>query len=327
MRRPSGYFGPACFLGLGVVACSGDTVEPTAVVARSTAAITTASADPAIAYGAQTGSGFKVKYFVGVMNADGSNQTLLTPSSNAPHPAWSPDARSIAYHPDTYGISRIDVSLVNGKPQASAPVSLPISHPAFDIAWSPDPSNDQIAYSWSAPVVGDRSGLSLAPSKPVTPYVETLVYQTPLNQRMVWITWNPQATRIAFLQRSTGAPVDSLFILDLTTASSPTRTFVRAFQRGVFGLSWSRTPPDRLALQYPTNTSGSTSQPAVLDLATNTLSNVPSGGTAKWSPDDSRLVFVTMANSGLNTIGVVTLSTGARTNLADGVEPEWRRNP
>jgi len=293
---------------------------------RSTAAITGAPADPAIAYGLQTGSGFRVSYSVGVMNADGSNQTSLVASNYAPHPAWSPDGHSIAYHPDAYGISRIDVSVVNGKPQASAPVVLPIGRESFDIAWSPDPLNDQIAYSEDGPV-GSALGLWLAPAKPVTPYVQTRVYQSPPNQRMIWVAWNPQATRIAFIQRSISSPVDSLFIVDLTASPAPTSTFIRSFKRGVFGLSWSRTSPDRLALEYPTSTTSSGYQPSVLDLTTNTLSNVPSGGTAKWSPDDSRLVFVSTSRSGSNTIAVVTLSTGATVDLASGIEPEWRRNP
>ncbi|MFN2638081.1 MAG: hypothetical protein ABR585_13745 [Gemmatimonadaceae bacterium] len=325
MLRTSRYFGLAGLVGLGVLACTQDVVGPTRAIARSTAAIT-AAANPAIAFGMQTGNPNKFNYSVGVMNADGSNQTSLVPSNYAPHPAWSPDGHSIAYHPDTYGISRIDVSVVNGKPQATAPVVLPISHEAFDIAWSPDPLNDQIAYSWSGPTVGDPGGITLAPSRPVTPFVETEIYRSPANQRMVWITWNPQGTRIAFLQRSVSAQVDSLFILDLT-ASPATATFKRTFQRGVFGLSWSRTLPDRLALAYPSSTTKSGYQPAFLDLTTNTLSTSPAGLGAKWSPDDSRLVFYSTANSGVSTVSVVTLSSGATVNLANGVNPEWRRNP
>jgi Tol biopolymer transport system component len=325
MRRASIPLGTVCLLAIGIPGCMQDAVGPAPAVNTSRATITTPVADPAIAYGFQAGKGSKVGRFLGVMNADGSNQTSLVASDATPHPAWSPDGHSIAYHSDAYGISRIDVSIVGGKPTASAPVALPITHQSFDIAWSPDPLNDRIAYSWSAPVVGDPGGLVLAPSKPVDPYVETEVYRTPTNQRMVWIAWNPQATKIAFLQRSVSSAVDSLFIVDVTTAPATT-TFVRSFQRGVFGLSWSRTAPDRLALAIPSAASKSGYQPSILDLTTGQLSNVPSGPGAKWSPDDSRLVFYTTNNSG-STISVVTLSTGATINLASGVNPEWRRNP
>ena len=327
MLRASRYLGFAGVIALGLFACTQDVVGPARSVSRSTAAIT-AAANPAIAFAIQTGKPYKFTYSLGVMNADGSNQTSLVPSGPAPHAAWSPDGHSIAYDPDIFRISRIDISVVNGKPQASAPVALPISHQAFDIAWSPDPLNDQIAYSWSSPVVGDPGGLTLAPSHPVTPYVETEIYRTPPNQHVVWIAWNPQATRIAFIQRcGTSVAVDSLFILDMTISPAPTATFIRQFQRGVFGLSWSRTQPDRLALAYPTTATKSGFQPAFLDLTTNTLSNSPAGLGANWSPDDSRLAYYSTSNSGVSTVSVVTLSSGATVNLASGVNPEWRRNP
>jgi Tol biopolymer transport system component len=94
----------------------------------------------------------------------------------------------------------------------------------------------------------------------------------------------------------------------------------------VFGLSWSRTAPDRLALSVPRP--DNSLQPSFLDLTTNTLSNAPGGIAAKWSPDDSRLVYISPTNSGTNPIYVVTLSTGSQVKLTtDGTEPEWRRNP
>jgi hypothetical protein len=280
-------------------------------------------ADPAIAYGYRQGSGNNVTYGLAVMNADGTNQTAIAASSYAPHPAWSPEGHSIAYHALTYDISRVDVSVVNGVPQASTPVTLPITHLAFDIAWSPDATNSQIAYSESPVNLGDPVGVYLAPASPVSPYVETQIYQGTRDNRMIWIAWNPQATKIALIQRSTTAMVDTLFVIDVGTK---TATFVREFKRGVMGLSWSRTAPDRLALSVPRP--DNSLQPSILDLTTNTLSNAPSGPSAKWSPDDSRLVYLSPTNSGTSPIYVVTLSTGAQVKLTtDGVEPEWRRNP
>jgi hypothetical protein len=280
-------------------------------------------ADPAIAYGYRYTQGSIVTYGLGVMNADGTNQTAIAASTDAPQPAWSPDGLSIAYHATTYGISRVDVSVVNGVPQASAPVTLPITHESFDIAWSPDATNPQIAYSESPVNFGDLVGVYLAPATAVSPYPETQIYHGPPNNRMIWIAWDPQATRIALIQRSTAAAVDSLFVIDVGTKSA---TFVRSFIRGVAGLSWSRTTPDRLALAVPLPNGAW--QPSILDLTTNTLSNAPSGLTAKWSPDDSRLVYISSMTSGVGPIYTVTLSTGAKVNLgANGIEPEWRRNP
>jgi hypothetical protein len=284
-------------------------------------------ADPAIAYEYVTrnSKGVFLTYGLGVMNADGTNQTMIAASSaQALHPAWSPDGHSIAYQATNYGISRVDVSVVNGVPQASAPVALPISHLAFDIAWSPDPSNPQIAYSESPVNLGDAVGVYLAPATPVSPYVETHVYQGPPNNRMIWIAWNPQGTRIALIQRSTSSGVDSLFVIDVGTKSA---TFVRSFPGYAVGLSWSRTAPDRLALAAPLpNNSGF--QASILDLTTNTLSNAPSGLSAKWSPDDSHLVYIANTTSAVGPIYVVNLSTGAQVKLTtDGMQPEWRRNP
>jgi hypothetical protein len=140
---------------------------------------------------------------------------------------------------------------------------------------------------------------------------------------MIWIAWNPQATTIALIQRSVAVEVDSLFLIDVATK---TATFVREFKRGVASLSWSRTAPDRLALSVPRP--DNSLQPSFLDLTTNTLSNAPGGISAKWSPDDSRLVYVSPTNQATNPIYVVTLSTGVAVQLTtDGYEPEWRRNP
>ena len=281
-------------------------------------------ADPAIAYGYRSGSGSNSTYGLGVMNADGTNQTAIATSSGYPHPAWSPDGHSIAYHANgDYDIGRVDVSVVNGVPRASTPVSLPITHLAFDIAWSPDATNSQIAYSESPVNLGDRVGVYIAPASPVSPYVENQIYLGPTNNRMIWIAWNPQATTVALIQRSTTAMVDTLFLIDVATRSA---TFVREFKRGVMGLSWSRSAPNRLALAYPRP--DNTLQAAILDLTTNTLTNAPSGPSAKWSPDDSRLVYLSPTPSGTSPIYVVTLSTGAQVRLTtDGTEPEWRRNP
>jgi Tol biopolymer transport system component len=315
----------ALLIIVGILACGRDVAGPVPVTLRASQTLPPPPpADPAIAYGSRSGKGFKFTYGLAVMNADGTNQTTITGSAQSSHPSWSPDGHSIAYHATSYDISRVDVSIVNGVPQASAPVTLPITHQSFDIGWSPDASNPQIAYSENPPTLGDPAGLYLAPTTAVSPYTETLVYMGPPGNRMIWIAWNPQATRISFIQRAINAPVDSLFVVDVATSSV---TFIRSFIRGVFCLSWSRTAPDRLALDVPLpNNAGS--QPSILDLTTNTLSSAPSGFGAKWSPDDSRLVYYATTNSGTNTIYAVTLSTGAQVRLAaDGVNPEWRRNP
>ena len=315
----------ALLIIVGIFACGRDVAGPTPTSLRlsSQTLPPPAPANPAIAYASATGKGFKVTWGLGVMNADGTNQTTITAAVQAAHPSWSPDGHSIAYHATTYGISRVDVSIVNGVPQASAPVTLPITHQAFDVAWSPDPTNSQIAYSESPVNLGDPVGVYLAPSSPVSPYVETQIYQGPRDNRMIWIAWNPQATKIALIQRSTAVAVDSLFVIDVATK---TATFVRQFQRGVAGLSWSRTAPDRLALTVPLPNNAL--QPSILDLTTNTLSNAFGGEGAKWSPDDSRLVYISSTTSGAGPIYVVTLSTGAQLKLAaNGFQPEWRRNP
>jgi Tol biopolymer transport system component len=328
MQRTSKVFALVCSLPLAALACRQDLAGPAPSFSRSSQVATTTAANPAIAYGHQKGN----DYALWVMNTDGTNQTRLVVSSYAPHPSWSADGHSIAYHATTNGINRIDVSVSNGTPQASPSVVLPITRSAFDIAWSPNALNSQIAYSENPINTGDQVGLWLAPAAPVTPYVESRVYVASPGNKVRWITWNAQATKIAFVQRSQDGKIDSLFVLDLTTSPAPTATFRRAFPGGVAGVSWSRTLPDRLALAVPVATStGCCSgpfQPSFLDLTTNTLSNAPTGTSAVWSPDDSRIVFINSTTSGTGPISAVTLSTGATVTLANsGVEPDWRRTP
>ncbi|MFL5483629.1 MAG: hypothetical protein ACJ8AK_15710 [Gemmatimonadaceae bacterium] len=334
MRRTS--ITSAVLLLLLTAACARDVAGPRSTdgqftevaVLRAAADVTTQStpaADPAIAYGSQSGKPNHVVYGLYVMNSDGSNQTaLLTTASSTPHPSWSPDGHSIAYHAATYDITRADVSVVNGVPRAGTPVALPITHTAFDIAWSPDPTNPQIAYTESQGNIGAPAGIYVISTTP-SGFSERLAYLGPQGNRMIWVTWNPQATKLAFVQRSIDVAVDSVFVLDVATS---TTTFVRSFVRGVLGLSWSRTPPDRLALAIPQPNNASGYDPSILDLSTNTITHVASGPSAKWSPDDSYLVYLAPQRNASSPVYKVNLSTGVQTLLAaQGTEPEWRRNP
>jgi len=63
---------------VGTFACGRDVAGPTPGTLRANQPVPPPPpADPAIAYGSRTGKGFKVTYGLGVMNADGTNQTTI----------------------------------------------------------------------------------------------------------------------------------------------------------------------------------------------------------------------------------------------------------
>ncbi len=83
--------------------------------------------------------------FLWMMNADGTNPTVLTRDGNsADYPAWSPDAARIVYQSGSCFASKSDIYLVNAANGETTPLpTTPPAHPypyfcSSRPAWSPD---------------------------------------------------------------------------------------------------------------------------------------------------------------------------------------------
>ena len=82
--------------------------------------------------------GTKIAYNCGgvyVMNADGSNQTLLTEEAWEPH--WSPDGTRIAYVKDT-GFYQVAIYVMNADGSNQTRLTEDINDMTYDLVWSPD---------------------------------------------------------------------------------------------------------------------------------------------------------------------------------------------
>lgn len=274
-------------------------------------------ADPAIVYTTGTGHGTSSIPALGVMNADGSNQTVIFSSAaGVGAPSWAPsghgtptDPYAVAFQSNCQ-IMRIDVAVVNGVPQGSNLQTLPTSFSTcpLDPAWSP--TGDSIAVS-----AGNPASLWLIPAGGGPGARE--VYTPPAGSRVIWSAWSPDASRIAFIEQDESGPCCSYpssikVVVVETGAATTVLPGVTTFPRFI---DWARTKD---VLVY--NAEGRRSD-FIYTLNLNPLgtpTQIVAGGFATWSPDDSKLAYY-----GIN---VVDLTTGVVTSLGGGGgAPDWRR--
>src|SRR5690242_6348625 len=113
-----------------------------------------AAADPAIAYVSNNN--------LMVMNADGSNQTVIS-SGGASTPSWSPDAHSLVFA-RSGGLWIIDVAVVNGVPTGSNLHQIPftLAGTQGNPSWSP--LGDRIAFTNTTSPAYDRNIYTVSPS-------------------------------------------------------------------------------------------------------------------------------------------------------------------
>jgi Tol biopolymer transport system component len=259
-------------------------------------------ADPAIAYAGDGG--------LCVMNADGSNQTVILEGDiyDSFSPCWSRDGNHIAFNRGQE-LWRIDVAVVDGVPQGSNATRIH-EGPAYNPQWSPDGST--ILFE------GGSMGAAIK-AVPATGGEVEDVYTPPSNCAVYFPCWSRDGTRIAFFEYQAGLGT-ALKVLTLGEAQDPEIVLTHDASANFRFLEWGRT--DDL-LVYD---NGSTGDIYTLDLGSGEVTTVVEGNRRKaamspcWSPDDAKLVY---EQSGIK---VLDLSSGSTTTLAgNGRFPDWKR--
>ncbi len=269
-------------------------------------------ADPAIAFFLQT-SGPKPNKLM-VMNADGSNQAAVYEAYFICHGiSWSPDGKSlawsgIAYIPnvpsDDYGVWRLDIDVVDGKPQGSNLQRLVTSTDFLTgAAWSP--LGDEIAFAvWTIPRTQDEIQVVPANGGPTES-----IYVSPSYFMTEYPTWSSDGTRIAFIEEHTWIKV----------IERETKVITHAFDMGedVTGLDWARQGSNIIAYQQGPRI-------YTLDIDSGTSVPIVGGAIPSWSPDNSKFVYLQLGAK--TRISIYELSTGDITPLTNGgTRPDWRR--
>ncbi len=287
-------------------------------------------ADPAIAYVVLRDEALMV------MNSDGSNKTTILTVEELTDAdycyfrlsSWSPDGSSIAFEvvgPNTTDIWRVDIAVIDGVPQRTAPPVKLVSDGGYP-AWSPTVvpgfGQEMIAYS------RHHNELVLISTDGST---GATVYTGPI---VVDPTWSPDASRIAFMHHSP-QDVASQRLVAVNVADAPNATpdtLVPADAFYSFGKpDWS-TGGDRIVFttKQPCPRRGSCNMELYTDVYvydfaiadTLMLTDVASSFLS-WSPDDSLLVGASYGE-----IHVIDAQNGEIVDVLtnrNGSWPDWRR--
>ena len=302
------FFASAVLAGLLPVSCTKENgaLDPLSMSNKTSMAAnkpspppSTSPADPAIAY-EDRGTG-KVM----VMNADGSNQTVV---ASGGLPSWSPNGHSIFFEGSVGGVGGfaiVDVAVTTGnKVIASNLRHVPITQPGTANGGRWSPLGDQIVF-----IFEDQNVYTIPP----TGGTAKIVYTSPAGLMPFDPEWSQDGSKIVFTEWNDAFTQSNLQVLDLTTKIITT---VRPLTTEmIYGPTWSR-HGDRIAY------TGSGIR-TVTPTANATPVNVTSGGYQTWSPDDSKLAFTGGRKSSIETYA---FSGGAITILASsGVFADWRR--
>ena len=269
----------------------------TTTVAKQTL---TPAADPAIAYIVR-GTTSKLM----VMNADGSNQTLLLSGTL---PSWSPDGHSILFTGTVDGVANsfgiVDVSVINGKVTGSNVRRIPITQSGIANGGRWSPLGNLIVF-----IFEDQNVYTIPP----TGGTATIVYTSPAGLTPFDPDWSQDGSKIVFTEWNDAFTQSNLQVKDLATAQITT---VRPLtSEMIYGPTWSR-HGDRIAY------AGTGGIRTVTPTTNATPVNVTSGSYQTWSPDDSKLAFTGGRQS---TVETYNFSSGAIKSLASGTFADWRR--
>lgn len=300
----------ALLLGLFFAGCTKkDTAFMPATNVVSTQAeriASTAPADPAIAYVNNNN--------LMVMNADGSNQTVIV-SAGAATPSWSPDAHSIVFT-RAGGLWIVDVSVVNGVPVGSNLHKIPFTLPGTQGSPSWSPAGDSIAFTnASAGTDYDRNIYTISPAGG-TP---DTAYTSPNGLYPRQPDWNPDGSKLVFSEATDASPYQwNLLVFDRST-SQVTTVIPLSGSIAVKAPAWSRNG-DRIA--YSNGNSSPEAIYTVTPTANATPVKVIDGAFPTWSPNDTKLAFNGNKPAGLFSY---SFSTGTKQKLADGTWADWKR--
>jgi hypothetical protein len=287
-----------------------------------------APANPVIAY--VVPGKFPVRNIM-VMNADGSNQTVIVNGtlstvgglSWAPTSSLDPNVNHIAYgQGNNTGIRIVDVSLVGGKPAASNDHQLSglgglsgITSPK----WSP--LGNQIAFG-----AGDSnsSNIYLVPAGGGTPI---RVYTATAGYVCTDYGWSSDGTKLLINEMTAAGPIlNNVQELDLIT--NTTYTLLHDDPGGWGNITCS---PDGFHIAYSaTGIYSVTADFSILPVTIGSPHKVVDGGSPSWSPDNSMLLFEGGTTKGINYSPggeyTYSFSTGTIKNISvDGLWSDWRR--
>lgn len=276
-----------------------------------------------------------------VMNADGSNQTVIYSAPRIRRPSWSPGGNSIVFFRRNTETSRspelwiVDVGIVGGKPQGTAHQLTSCGGSSGGLffgcepAWSPLGTEIAFTEGVSGEFESQWFGkLQVINMDNVNNLTMTEIYRTEEKVSLKSPTWSPDGKRIAVVEG-----VTTITILDLTTESGTVGVqkllFDEEFQV-IDEIDWAHTTEKSDLLAFSAVAIGGGEFVYILDISDisiGEISPVPTkviqGETPTWSPDDGELAFIRKPQQILMSVDLSTLKT--KRLAKDALDPDWAR--